>query len=143
MYCNECGSFIPEGTSTCPVCGAPVNSVPTPVQVQTQNPSPNLDQFRVCPKTHLTKAILLTIFCCWPFGIPAIVNAAGVENAFSAGNYNAALDKSQKAAKWCNITLIVGIVFWILYILFFVVMIIIAINEGGGIEDVLDEFLDI
>jgi hypothetical protein len=70
----------------------------------------------------LTKAILVTIFCCWPLGIPAIVNAASVSNAFLIGHYDVALEKSEKANKWCRYTIIAGVVFWVLYIALIVVM---------------------
>ena len=30
----------------------------------------------MAPDSHLTWAIISTLLCCWPFGIPAIVNAA-------------------------------------------------------------------
>lgn len=118
MYCKECGAFIPESSKSCPNCGSPVNGLAA------SNYSGS--QYKICPETHLTKAIILTVLCCWPFGIPAIVYAAGVENAFHSGNYSLAVEKSQKAAKWCNTTLIVGIIFWVLYI----IMIIILVATG-------------
>lgn len=32
-----------------------------------------------CPPTYLAFAIIVTIFCTWPLGIPAIINATRVE----------------------------------------------------------------
>lgn len=112
IYCTECGKQISDSAPTCPHCGVPVAK---PVSSQA-----------VCPETHLTKAIIVTILCCWPFGIPAIVNAAGVSNAFIAGNYELAAQRSKDAAKWCKVSIIAAVVFWILY----AVLIVLLITAG-------------
>ena len=54
-------------------------------------------------------AVLVTIFCCLPFGIPAIINASKVEGLWYAGQRLAALDASRKAKKWIIVSLILGI----------------------------------
>lgn len=68
-----------------------------------------------CPETHLTKAILITIFCCLPFGIASIIHASRVSSSYVLGNYDYALEQSRKADKWANIGLIVGIVYYLIY----------------------------
>ena len=40
------------------------------------------------PDNHLVGAILATLFCCVPFGIVAIVQAAQVNSAYNSGNYD-------------------------------------------------------
>jgi len=40
--------------------------------------------------TYLAQAILCTLFCCLPFGIVAIIQAAQVNGKLSAGDYAAA-----------------------------------------------------
>ncbi len=77
-----------------------------------------------CPKNHLAKAIIVTIMCCMPFGIPAIVYAAGVESAFIEGNIALATERSNNANKWSNISLISGLVFIVLYIIFVVILVV-------------------
>ena len=78
-------------------------------------------------------AILVTIFCCWPFGIPAIVNAAMAHGLYAkaASALNDADRKSfyeqyeakNKAAKtWTTVSLIVGIVFYAIYIAYIVIV---------------------
>lgn len=114
MYCKECGIQIPDTATRCPNCGSPLNNVVAASQAGFQS--------QVCPETHLIKAIVLTVLCCLPFGIPAIVNAAGVENAFHSGNYALAVEKSQKAAKWCNTAMVVGIIYWVLYIILMIIL---------------------
>ena len=52
------------------------------------------------PKTWLADSILVTIFCCLPFGIAGIVNASKIESAFYAGDEALAEEYSKKAKKW-------------------------------------------
>lgn len=117
IYCPECGAQISDTASFCPQCGKPISkhmapAAKTPVTTVQTPPSSS----KVCPETHLAKAIVVTILCCWPIGIPAIVNAAAVSNEFVSGNYDVAVQKSENAKKWCNYTIIAGVVFWVLYI---------------------------
>ena len=95
MFCKNCGKNIQDGTAQCPYCGQNLQDV-----VQSE----------IAIKTHLTEAILVTLFCCLPFGIVAIVNASKVSNLVAAGKYNEAVEASNNASKWVKISLIVGIV---------------------------------
>lgn len=74
------------------------------------------------PKNWLAESILVTLFCCLPFGIAGIVNAAQVSSKFAAGDYDGALRASQEAGKWTKIGFWVGIGVAALYILLFVVL---------------------
>ena len=76
----------------------------------------------VCPKTWMAESILVTIFCCLPFGIVGIVNAAKVSSLFSAGNVAAAEEASKSAGKWTKWGFIVGLVVIVLYAIFYVAM---------------------
>lgn len=67
------------------------------------------------PKTWLAESILVTLFCCLPFGIVGIVNAAAVSGAYTAGRYEEALQKSQSAGKWTKIGFWCGLVVITLY----------------------------
>lgn len=75
------------------------------------------------PKTWLVESILVTIFCCLPFGIVGIVNAAAVSSAYNTGNYMLAQEKSKAAKKWAMWGLIVGLVGIILYVIFWIAMV--------------------
>ncbi|MBG8555164.1 CD225/dispanin family protein [Hymenobacter guriensis] len=70
------------------------------------------------PKNWLVESILVTIFCCLPFGIVGIINAANVNSSIARGDYAGALDASQKAGKWTKIGFFVGLGGIVLYILF-------------------------
>jgi hypothetical protein len=62
---------------------------------------------------YLTQAILLTLCCCPPLGIVAIVNAAQVNGYLANGNFEAARRSSDEARKWSTIGCVLGIVFWV------------------------------
>lgn len=70
------------------------------------------------PKNWLVESILITLFCCLPLGIVAIVNASKVNSAFASGNYDEAQKASLEAGKWVKWGLISGLVVGILYAIF-------------------------
>ena len=72
------------------------------------------------PKNHLVEAILVTLFCCLPFGIVGIINAARVENAFYSGDEMEAERLSREALKWSKIGLFTALGVYVLYFLFIV-----------------------
>ena len=59
---------------------------------------------------YLVQAILVTLCCCLPGGIAAIVYAAQVNTKQSAGDIQGAITASENAKKWCWISFGVGIV---------------------------------
>ena len=67
------------------------------------------------PKNWLVESILVTIFCCLPFGIVGIINSASVNSRYDSGDYAGALNASQQAGKWTKIGFWIGIVVIILY----------------------------
>lgn len=62
------------------------------------------------PKNYLVESILVTIFCCLPFGIVGIINASKVEGKFNSGDVAGANASSAEAKKWCTYGLIIGVV---------------------------------
>ena len=52
------------------------------------------------PKTWLVESILVTCFCCLPFGIMGIINATKIETLYASGQYEQALCRSNQAKKW-------------------------------------------
>lgn len=59
---------------------------------------------------YMTQAILVTLCCCLPFGIAAIVQAANVNTALAKGDYAAAVKASDDAKKYCWIGFIGGLI---------------------------------
>lgn len=84
------------------------------------------------PKNYLVMAILVTIFCCWPLGIPAIVFAAQVNSKFSQGDYDGAVSASEKAKMWSIIALVAGLIFAVLYILLMMGGVLAGASAGQG-----------
>jgi hypothetical protein len=67
------------------------------------------------PPSHLLPAILVTIFCCMPFGVVAIVFAALSMSRAGSGDYEGALRASDQAKTWCWVSFGVGIVGTVAY----------------------------
>jgi|LakMenEpi03Aug12_release.lakeMendotaPanAssembly.Ray.scaffolds.fasta_scaffold595458_2 hypothetical protein len=67
------------------------------------------------PKSWLVESILVTLFCCLPFGIAGIVNASKVESRFYAGDIDGSNRSSEEAAKWTKIGFWVGIAGIVIY----------------------------
>ncbi len=80
-------------------------------------------QIRNVPN-YLPQAILVTLFCCLPFGIVAIVYAAQVNGKLQVGDYEGAVTASDNAKKWCWIGFIAGIAIAILSFLWFLILLI-------------------
>ena len=105
MYCTNCGTQRPVGRWPCPTCGMPAKAVQPHPTAPAQIP------------TYLTQSILVTICCCVPFGIPAIIYSAQVSGKLQAGDVNGAIDASNKAKMWAWISFAAGAVVGALYFL--------------------------
>lgn len=75
------------------------------------------------PKTWLLESILVTVLCCLPLGIPAIVYASKVESLFYAGLIDDAEQASHIAGRWTKIAFWVGIAFYIIIALYIFVFV--------------------
>ena len=71
----------------------------------------------IAPRTWLAESILVTMFCCLPFGIVGIVHASKVNSLFATGNHDEAEKASAKARKWTTIAFFTGIAFYAIYFL--------------------------
>jgi hypothetical protein len=60
---------------------------------------------------------ILSIFCCWPLGIVAIIFAAQVNGKVAAGDLQGAADASKKAKMFSFIAIGIGVVVGIIYLL--------------------------
>ena len=67
------------------------------------------------PPTYLWQAIVVTFFCCLPFGIPAIVYAAKVDGLHARGDAAGARAASDSAKTWCWTAFWVGLGIGILW----------------------------
>ncbi|MDD2475690.1 MAG: CD225/dispanin family protein [Dysgonamonadaceae bacterium] len=81
---------------------------------QFTTPPPQGMDIPIRPKSWLVASILTTIFCCLPFGIVGIINAAKVNSLYDQGLYDESKRVSANAKKWTMIGVIVGIVYYII-----------------------------
>lgn len=70
---------------------------------------------RGLPKTWLVESILVTIFCCLPFGVVGIVFASQVESKYNSGDVLGAEKASQSAGMWTKISFGTGLAFILIY----------------------------
>ena len=73
------------------------------------------------PDNHLVWAILSTVLCCWPLGIPAIMNAAKVDKLWAEGDYCGARDAADKAKRLILFS-VGGFLVYCLFVLVFIFM---------------------
>lgn len=73
---------------------------------------------------------IVSIFCCWPLAIPAIIFATRVNSSLAAGNTAAAEEASAQAKKFMKLAFIVGSVGWVLIIIFYIAVFGIAMIAG-------------
>ena len=63
---------------------------------------------------YLVQSILVTIFCCLPSGIAAIVFSSQVNSKLAVGDFEGASESSRKAKLWCWISFGAGIAYSII-----------------------------
>lgn len=112
MFCPQCGTSNADNAAVCVQCGRSLQPAvpPTP-----QPGYPAVPQVYV--PNYLVFAILTTIFCCLPAGIPAIVYAAQVNGKLQAGDIAGAQAASRDAKMWCWIAFGVGLALFVVYAL--------------------------
>jgi len=107
MYCKKCGNQNDDNAYKCIKCGEVLQQGNTSGVVPVTIPN------------YLAQSILVTLFCCLPFGIPAIVYSAQVNGKIQAGDIPGAVDSSSKAKMWGWISFGVGLLVSICYVIFY------------------------
>lgn len=95
MYCPNCGAKNDDYAARCVSCST----------ILTRNES---TQYNQDVPNYLVWSILVTVLCCIPLGIPAIVYSAQVDTRLRLGDYQGAVDASQKAKTFCWISFGLG-----------------------------------
>ena len=87
------------------------------------------------PDNKLVWSILVTLFCCLPFGIVAIIKSAEVNSKWAAGDVAGANQSAADAGKWIKWSVIVSIIGAvigvILWVLLFVVLAASSTSTNG------------
>src|SRR5437773_8613433 len=84
MFCTRCGTSRPDGMSVCPNCGTAAPAFAEPPKIQ----------------NYLVPSILITLCCCVPAGIVAIIYAAQVNSKLAAGDIAGAQNSARLAKIW-------------------------------------------
>ena len=122
---------IDDTASFCEHCGADqrpaVNPQPDAAGYQPSQPwqpEGNTMPGAVTKSTpYLVWSILVTIFCCLPLGIPAIVFAAKIDNCNAQGDFAGAAENARKSKNFMIWGAVLSVVFTIIYFVFFGLMI--------------------
>lgn len=83
---------------------------------QNQQPSPASDNSDKMPSTYLVWAVIMTVICCLPAGIVAIIFSCQVSSKFYAGDFNGALKASERAQIWIIVSFVLGVMSNTLYL---------------------------
>src|ERR1700741_3034123 len=102
MFCTQCGANNADTAAVCVQCGRNLQAATPATPLQTTGvvlpPGATV-------QNYLVFAILATIFCCLPAGIPAIIYAAQVNSKLQAGDLAGAQLASKNAHLGCLISL--------------------------------------
>ncbi|HEY3175227.1 MAG TPA: CD225/dispanin family protein [Candidatus Polarisedimenticolia bacterium] len=107
LYCARCGAANDDNAFKCVGCGQklfhpPDQSGPGVVNIA----------------SYLVLSIIVTVLCCMPLGIPAIIYAARVDPKIAGGDIDGAKESSRKAMIWIWIAFVVGLIVLIAYVVF-------------------------
>ena len=114
-FCPSCGKETVPSSDFCNQCGASLAQRPSPGAV-TPSGTPSGTPGRYDVPNYLVQSILVTIFCCLPLGIAAIVFAAQVNGKLASGDHAGAVKTSGTAKTLCWIAFGLGIAVILLYI---------------------------
>ena len=114
--CEKCGHTNHAETHTCKQCGTRLHKK-------------TVDKLKQMPPTYFWQAILVTILCCLPLGIPAIIYAAQVENRWRNGDIDGALRSSKNARNFAFLAFVIGLIVHIIHLVYLVF--IVGVLSGG------------
>ena len=131
-YCRLCGANNAEDALFCTECGKPMRIASensgAPAFESVERPVQGLEIPRPVVRNYLVESIIVTMCCCWPLGIPAIVYAAQVNAKVGVGDTAGAQTASNNARRYCILSLVLGILWGVI-----VLLTEIASQANGGI----------
>ena len=120
MFCSKCGAENNEGSQFCSKCGVAIAyavAQPSTANAVQGGRVSSTVQSHPAPDSFLLQAILVTLCCCLPFGIPSIVYSSQVNAKFSSGDIDGSHESARKARFWFWWALGVGLPVQILVII--------------------------
>lgn len=118
MNCPSCGAANDDTAHFCASCGAGLSKQPAERAPAQQQAAPPGALPRV--PSYMGWAIAVFFLCFWPTAIVAMVNAGRVSKRLAVGDITGAQQSSRKAKVWCWISLVIGIIAWVIIILTYV-----------------------
>lgn len=130
MTCPNCGTANLDNASICANCGRPLSAgaaPPPPSQSSYTPPPPPRPSGFGTPggpvpgapiPNYLIQSILVTLCCCLPLGIVAIIFAAQVNSKLAVGDIAGAQEASRKAKMFCWIAFGIGIALMLISLFF-------------------------
>lgn len=107
-YQAPTGGYQTPGGYQQPAGTAPVDGA-DPAKIQSES------------STFFVLSIVATVLCCWPFGIPAIINANKARKCVDVNDYAGAQQSLKSAKTWTFVTIGAGAL-WIVLTIFLAVL---------------------
>lgn len=101
---------------------------------QSTDAEPHLFTYKAPPKTWFVESILVTIFCCMPFGVVGLVYAIQVRSMIEIGRLDLAEKFSKQAKIWTVISFFIGLCFVFVWVL------LVILSFLSGVADRLELF---
>ncbi|HEV2248472.1 MAG TPA: CD225/dispanin family protein [Terriglobia bacterium] len=124
MFCPQCGASNADNAAVCAQCGRALQAGGTPLPVTGVVIPPG-----TTVENYLVFAILTTVLCCLPAGIPAIVYAAQVNGKLQQGDLAGAQAASNNAKMWCWISFGLGLGWIVVVIVLMMVGVLSSIHH--------------
>ena len=143
MFCMNCGQRLDAGAKFCSACGASIDAngnatprgetppvagaTPAAASPQPGAGAPCAQQPRpVSATAYLVWAIIVTLLCFLPTGIPGIVYASNISRYNETGQFDLARDAANKSRIWTIVSAAVGVLLNI--IVFFLIFSMTALH---------------
>jgi hypothetical protein len=118
ITCPACGHVNEKNAFRCTSCNTVIQQPPADPYGPPAGP-PSYPAPHAQVPNYLAQAIIVTLVCCMPAGIPAIVFAAQSMSKAGSGDITGALESAQKAKTWCWVSFGIGAVIVAGYVIFF------------------------
>lgn len=129
MICPNCSTTNLDNATICVNCGRPLTPVGSGSSQQTYTPPPPaVPRPSFTPASpvptgpavpnYLVQSILVTLCCCLPLGIVALVFSTQVNSKLAAGDVAGAMAASKNAKMWCLIAVALGVVSMVIGLIF-------------------------
>lgn len=116
MFCNHCGNPNTSDARVCSACGSPLQVPQSPgSQPYGQQQAGYGNNAPIEVPNYMVYSILVTLFCCLPLGIAAIILSSQVNTKLAVGDIQGAMNASKTARMLCIISVALGFIFTLMY----------------------------